>query len=219
MSINPPRRQRGLSLVELIIFMVVMGIAAVIVLQLMNYASTNSANPALRKQALLLAESYLEEVELARFTYCDPVDPAAPTANSPADCTVAPEIIGQEAASSVGRPYDNVSDYVTQAGAPQQNFKNAAGYLSDVNGNSIDPVRLAGFTVTVALNVVPQTSPLGPGNTFWPAMGGLAIWSSTQSANMNALRITVQVKYGGGSTAETVTLDGYRTRYAPRAVP
>jgi len=214
MSTNQPRRQQGLSLIELIIFMVVMGIGAAVILQVMNFTTKNSVDPVLRKQALLLAEAYLEEVELARFTYCDPTDPLAATANSAAGCTdvAHQEAIGQEAvAGAVGRPFDNVSDYATAFGVAQQNFTNGAGALTDVNGNVIDAARLAGYTVTVALNVVPAVSPLGP--------AALAVTSNGTPAGMNALRITVQVKYGGGSANETVTLDGYRTRYAPRAVP
>jgi MSHA pilin protein MshD len=218
MSTNSPSRQRGLSLIELIIFMVVMGIAAAVLLQVMNLASKNSADPVRRKQALLLAEALLEEVELARFTYCDPTDPQAATATAAVvgstGCTDNAHLegIGQEAVTgAVGRPYDNVSDYATALGVAQSNFNDASGNIADVNGAAIDTVRLAGYTATVTLNVVPAVSPLGP--------TGFTITSSGTAANLNALRITVEVKYGSGSASETVTLDGYRTRYAPRSVP
>lgn len=214
MSIKLMQRQRGLSLVELVIFIVVMGIAAVVLLRVMGMFTSNTADPVRRKQALLLAESYLEEVELARFTYCDPVDPKAAAATSTADCSAnGAEGLGQESISSQGRPYDNVSDYATAANVAQQNFTDGSGHLTDINGNLIDSTgQLAGYTVTVTLNVVPAVSPLGPS-------GAMAITSDTTPAGMNALRITVQVSYGSGANAGTVTLDGYRTRYAPRAVP
>lgn len=220
MSINFMRRQRGLSLIELIIFIVVVGIAAVALLKVMGFFTAKSADPVRRKQALLLAESYLEEVELARFTYCDPTDAQAATATAavvgPNGCIDLAHVedIGQEpVAGASGRPYDNVSDYATVKDVPQENFKNASGNLSDVNGTTIDSSRLAGYTVTVMLSIVPAVSPLGPATK--------AITSSGPGTpgNLNALRITVQVKYGSGSPAETVTLDGYRTRYAPRSVP
>jgi len=218
MSIKPPSRQRGLSLIELIIFMVVMGIAAAVLLQVMNLASKNSADPVRRKQALLLAEALLEEVELARFTYCDPTDPQAATATvttvGPTGCSDAAhvELINQEVVpGAVGRPYDNVSDYASALGVAQQSFNDASGNIADINGVAIDTVHLAGYKATVTLNVVPAVSPLGP--------TGFTITSDGTAANMNVLRITVQVTYGGGSANETVTLDGYRTRYAPRSVP
>ena len=65
------------------------GVAVLGVLRVISFTTANSADPQLRKQALVLAESMLEEVQLARFTYCDPMqDPAAETATSAADCTV-----------------------------------------------------------------------------------------------------------------------------------
>ena len=209
-------RQRGLSLIELIIFMVIMGVAAAVILQVMNFASRNSADPVRHKQALLLAEAYLEEVEMARFTYCDPTDQNAATAQSVSDCGNGyAERIGQEAVTgAVGRPYDNVSDYSgATPGTQSQLFINASNQLTDVNGQPLDTVRFADYTVTVGLYVVSAASPLGP--------SGLTITSDNSQpyANLNVLRIMVQVKYGSGSAAETVTLDGYRTRYAPRAVP
>lgn len=208
------KRQRGLSLIELIIFMVIMGVAAAVILQVMNFASRNSADPVRHKQALLLAEAFLEEVEMARFTYCDPTDSKAATAQSANDCTPNyVELIGQEAVTgAAGRPYDNVSDYSGLApGTQSQLFINSANRLTDANGAVIDAVQLADYTVTVGLYVVSNASPLGP--------SGLTITSANTGAGLDALRIMVQVKYGSGSAAETVTLDGYRTRYAPRAVP
>jgi len=212
MSIKRPGRQRGLSLIELIIFMVVMGIAAVAVLQMLNISARTSADPVRRKQALLLAESYLEEVELARFTFCDPTDPAAATATATNQCAL-PEVLGQEA-GGVGRPYDNVSDYGVNGspGIAQQLFL-TGGQLSDANGTALG---LSGFTVTVALNVVPVATPLGT--------VALPVTSSFSAANMNALRITIKVVYGSGANAASdpnqyVELDGYRTRYAPNSLP
>ena len=68
----------GASFVELIIFIVIVSLAVGGVLLIMNNSTRYSADPQLRKQALAIAESLLEEVELARFTYCNPADPQAP---------------------------------------------------------------------------------------------------------------------------------------------
>ncbi len=206
MSTKRPGLQRGLTLIELIIFMVVMGIAAVAVLQMLNLATKASADPVRRKQALLLAESYLEEVELARFTYCDPTDPNAATATGTGQCASGKaEVLGQEA-GGVGRPYDNVSDYSSNGNAqsPQQMFLNGAGQLSDATGAALP---LNGFTVTVALDAAP---PLGPAT--------MPIASDLTAANLRAIHIMIKVVYGSGSN-DFVTLDGYRTRYAPNSVP
>ncbi|MDH4285372.1 MAG: prepilin-type N-terminal cleavage/methylation domain-containing protein, partial [Gallionellaceae bacterium] len=79
--------QRGISLIELIMFIVIVGIALAGVLLVMNKVTASSADPLVRKQALAIAESLLEEVELMPFTFCDPDDINAASAVSPASCT------------------------------------------------------------------------------------------------------------------------------------
>ncbi|MFA6013494.1 MAG: type II secretion system protein [Gallionellaceae bacterium] len=61
-------RQRGVSLVELIMFIVIIGIALVSLLGLMNTLTRDSVDPMIRKQALAVAESLLEEIELQDFS-------------------------------------------------------------------------------------------------------------------------------------------------------
>src|SRR5574340_1278200 len=97
-----PVRQRGLSLIELLVFIVVVGAAVAGVLVAYNQAVKRSADPLERKQAIAIAESLLEEVELQPFTFCDPDDPAATTASSPAGCA-APEANGPEAGETRDR--------------------------------------------------------------------------------------------------------------------
>jgi type II secretory pathway pseudopilin PulG len=101
-------RQHGVSLVELVMFIVIVSIAVLGVLQVLGSSSARSADPMLRKQALSIAEGLMEEVRLAHFSYCDGADPTAESATvlSPADCAVA-EAVGPEAGNS--RPYDNVT--------------------------------------------------------------------------------------------------------------
>lgn len=61
-------RQRGVSLVELLMFMVIVSVAVMGILQVMTRVTGSSADPMLRKQAIAIAESMLEEVELKLFT-------------------------------------------------------------------------------------------------------------------------------------------------------
>src|SRR5450830_119685 len=107
------RRQRGLTIVELVIFIVIVGVAAAGIIQVLSLASRNSADPILRKQAMLIAEAYMEEVQQAQMTACDPADANAATAKTINDCasTQFQEKIGPELNNA--RPYDNVNDYVT----------------------------------------------------------------------------------------------------------
>src|SRR4030065_640507 len=70
-------KQRGISLIELIMFIVIVSVALAGILLVMNVTTKSSADPLVHKQALAVAESLLEEVELMPFTFCDPDDPAA----------------------------------------------------------------------------------------------------------------------------------------------
>src|SRR5712671_3317025 len=80
-------RQTGMSLIEVVLFIVVLGIGFAGILVLYNQVSKASVDPIVRKQALAIASSLLEEIELRAFTYCDPDDPAVFTATSAADCS------------------------------------------------------------------------------------------------------------------------------------
>lgn len=189
-------KQRAFSLIELVFFIAIVSIALAGVLSIINLNTSRSVDPQMRKQALAIAEGLLEEIELAHFTFCDPTDPLAATATSTAGCTSASyqENFGQEAvAGAISRPFDNVNDYVTASGVAQ-NFTT----------NMVGAALPSGYTASVTITA---DSNLGP--------SGSTISSSAAAAGMNALRISVTVSFSGGS----VTLDGYRTRYAPNFLP
>ena len=63
-------RQRGFTLIELIIFIVVVAVGLAGILVVMNTVVKSSADPMVRKQAIALAESTLEEV--LQKAYTDP---------------------------------------------------------------------------------------------------------------------------------------------------
>lgn len=183
---------RGISLIELLMFIVIISVALVAILRVQMQSSNMSADPQLRKQALAIAEGLLEEISLARFTFCDPTDPAADTAASPAGCAI-PEVAGQEAGAG-GRPYDNVNDYVTSFGVAETYKTDAAGAFFPGD-------------YEVSVTITPDADLGAAGNKITP--------SDATSANMNVLRISVVVSYRNGQ----VVLDGYRSRYAPNSVP
>jgi MSHA pilin protein MshD len=185
-------RQHGISLIELIMFIVIISASLAGILSVMNLVTRNSANPLIQKQALAIAESLLEEVELMPFTFCDPDDASAVTAASAVvggtGCQSMTEgvVLGPEAGETRGgaTPFDNVDDYNA---APF-----VAGALVDISGNPVPPGYSAAITVAhpaVALGVVPVSE---------------------------TLLITVSVT---GPVGGSVILDGYRTRYAPNALP
>lgn len=65
------RPQCGISLIELILFMVIVSTALAGLLSVMNVNTIGSVDPLIRKQALTIAESLLEEVELHDFANPD----------------------------------------------------------------------------------------------------------------------------------------------------
>lgn len=67
-------RQRGVTLIELLVSIVVVGIAAGIILGLLATTTGASADPMLRHQASAIAEAYLEEILLRSFDDPDGVD-------------------------------------------------------------------------------------------------------------------------------------------------
>jgi MSHA pilin protein MshD len=183
-------RSRGLSLIELVVFIVVLSIGFAATLVLYNQAVTASVDPIVRKQVLAIATSLLEEIELRGFTYCDPDDANVYTATSatvgPGGCASAPtlEVIGPEAGDTSRALFDNVNDY--------HGFQMLSG-IQDIQGNTVPG--LGAYSLT---NVTVATA----GGTF-----GLA------DPN-DALLITVTVT---GPTNVSVTLSGYRFRYAPNS--
>ncbi len=186
--------QRGISLIELILFIVIVSVAVLGVMQVLSLTTSHSVDPLRRKQAIMIAEGLLEEVELAKFTYCDPSDANAATATgavlSATGCSTTLENVGVDAGET--RPYDNVNDYVSAFGVEQSAF-NSGGVLSDAK---LTPLGVTGYSAT--LKIV-ATDTLG------------TIVSGAAPAAMQVLRITVTVRYD----SEAVVLDGYRTRYAP----
>lgn len=191
------RRQAGLSMVELIIFIVIISVAVAGVLSVLTYTTGRSADPLQRKQAILLAEALLEEVSLARMTFCHPDDPKAETALNAGQCTTAETVGGGGT-----RPYANINDYVSAFGTPASfTAGDTTGKVTDALGNTLAGGQYRAF-VTVSANAT-----LGPAG---------AQLTGSATADTDLLLISVAVEYGNG---ERIVLDRLRTRYAPNSTP
>ena len=190
-------RERGISLIEVVIFIVVVAIGFTALFLLQSNVVRGTVDPLVRKQALAIASSLMEEIQLRAFTYCDPDDPAVHTATSSADCAI-PEGLGLEVAA--GPPAS------TDAYAPRSRLDNVSDYFNipamsgagivDIGGNAISATDLAGYSVSIS---VASISPVE-----------LAQVTDTT----DGLRITVTVS---GPTGVSVSLQGYRLRYAPNS--
>jgi len=135
------QRQSGLTLIELIVFIVIVSVGLAGILATYNTVVRGSVDPMVRKQALAIAESLLLEIEQQPFTWCDPNDANVTTATSAAGCAggTLPESRGDTA-----NPFDNVADY--------------AGYnapAADIlGGNAVNGYAVA-VTITQAGGVAP----------------------------------------------------------------
>ncbi len=78
-------QQRGFTLIELIIFIVVVAAGLAGILSVMNTVVKSSADPMVRKQAMALADSILEEILLKNFQDPDPLVTTGETTRSTLD--------------------------------------------------------------------------------------------------------------------------------------
>lgn len=187
------RGMAGITLVELLVFIVIVSVGLAGILAVFNTVVRRSADPLITKQMTAIAEALLEEIQLMPFTLCDPDDAHAATATSstvnpadPTQCASLPEAMGPEAGESRGHPvspFDNVNDYSGPL---------VVSPVTDIAGNTV--AGLTGYSASIAVTQV-----------------GLGAIAASES-----LQITVTVSGPGG---QTVALSGFRTRYAPRAVP
>jgi MSHA pilin protein MshD len=121
-----------------------------------------STDPQVRRQAMAIAESLLEEVTLMPFTFCDADDPNVATASSAAGCANA-EALGPEAGETryTSPQFDHVNDYngftmtgirdisnttVTELAAYSASVAVSAAALDDISAVSGDALAI---TVTV----------------------------------------------------------------------
>jgi MSHA pilin protein MshD len=65
---RPTRAQAGLSLIELIMFIVIVSVALVGILSVLNLTTMRSADPVVRKQTLAVAEAMMEEILSKNFS-------------------------------------------------------------------------------------------------------------------------------------------------------
>ncbi len=77
--------ERGTSLIELVMFIVIVSVALAGILLVMNTTTKNSADPLIRKQAVAAAESLLEEIELQDFISASGVTNTVTQANRAAE--------------------------------------------------------------------------------------------------------------------------------------
>ncbi|HSH88276.1 MAG TPA: type II secretion system protein [Methylophilus sp.] len=192
---SPPRKSnRGFSLVELVVFIVIVTTAIAGVVGALSWMSGHSADPLARKQAIAIAESLMQEIQQMPFTFCDPDDPNAATAVGYGGCATAQNNLNGPSPAGESRygatnPFDNVADYggFTMPGG-------GCASICRIGSNASIP----GLTSYAAAVTITQA-------------GGAAPFAGMPADAV--LRIVVTVN---GPSNTTIRLTGFKVRYAPK---
>lgn len=180
---------------ELVVFIVIVTTAIAGVVGALAWMSGHSADPLARKQAIAIAESLMQEIQQMPFTFCDPDDPNAATANGYGNCTTRQNanLNGPTPASesrySASDPFDNVADY--------GGFTMPGGGCASICriGSNVSIPGLTAYSAAVAITQA----------------GGAAPFTGLPTDAV--LRIVVTVN---GPANTIIRLTGFKVRYAPR---
>ena len=158
--------QRGLTLIELVIFIVIILVGLAGVLTVLDTTVRGSADPVVRKQALALAEAMLEEV-LAKEFQNDPTGNNAATPALGCTPTTAPACALNTPGNRVN--YNDVDDY------------NTWSQPGNVSAIGAAPAALARYQVNVA--VVPWALSLENGKRVT-----VTVVSGTETVTLEGFR-------------------------------
>ena len=149
--------QRGISLVELIMFIVIVSVALTGILAVMNQVTARSADPLIRKQALAIAESMLEEIRLQDL--------------SGAACA---GTLGADAARSGATTVCDYDGYSTTAGILDFSTNAAVPGLGGYNITNVSVAQIAtlgGTAITAGSGVMITVTVADPGGATITATG------------------------------------------------
>jgi len=195
------RSSAGVTIIELVVFIIVFGLGIAALLMLYTQLTRASVDPMIRKQTLAIASSLLEEIELRPFTYCDPDSPNvySATDSTAAECGGAAFVEGPGAEGGEARNPANISDPRFDNVSDYHLFEMGSGTTSPgiktVESNGTASIAgLADYAVRVTVANVADLPPAGAADT---------------------LLITVTAQHVPSGV--TVSLQGYRLRYAPNS--
>jgi MSHA pilin protein MshD len=205
--------QAGMSLIEVIVFVVIVGVALAGVLSTLNLTTARSADPLIRKQMLAIAEGLMDEIQLRPFTFCKGSDVRVALATSAtvggAGCSVNVQGFGNDGEARAN--FTNLTNYcgnapsnsITCSSRTLGTANDDASIVQDLSGIGASP---PGYWATITLAA---DNGLGPaGNKIASANPA----SGVDATALNAIRITVTV--ASTKTTEVITLNSYRTRWA-----
>lgn len=140
MMAHATRRQAGLTLIELIMFIIIVSVGIMGILSVLNVTVWHSSDPLVQKQAQALAEGLLEEIQTGYFAYCDGADVNLKYGKSGNGLCTA-DSYGPKSGET--RPYDSVIHYASAA--------NAATTLSSVLPSEGSVTAPTGYSASVTI--------------------------------------------------------------------
>lgn len=115
------KNNRGVTLIELVMTIVIVSIAVVTLLAITSQTSERSVDPMIQQQAIAIGQSYLEEI--VQKSFCDPDDAFSAT-DCPTMClsNACTSCSGNGGGTEVRATFDDVCDYdgLTNNGAVSQ---------------------------------------------------------------------------------------------------
>lgn len=138
------RRQTGLTLIELIITIVVLGIAAVAVLQSLGVLVLRNVDPMLRSQSRLLADAMINEVQTKAFFDASD-DPVLNPGSVPTSICPTPEPLSNNDRNG----WDNICDYNGYDSDPDGPRFRDGSLIPGLNSYQVQVAVNAGFGLTL----------------------------------------------------------------------
>jgi len=176
MMARPTRRQSGMTLIELVLFIVIVSVGVAGILSVLNVTVWHSADPLVQKQAQALAEGLLEEIQTGFFAYCDGADSKLRYAKPASACTGGVgDSYGPEGGET--RPYNTVIDYASAANSETALLSTlpSEGSISAPSGYNafvtIGPAALGDITLGSGDALLIKVGVTGPGGTQAVAEG------------------------------------------------
>jgi len=189
------RNQQGFSLVEIVMFIIIVGIAVSAMSQLFVNNVVHSHEPLLRQKVIAVASAYMDEIINKRWDENSPtgggcVDTSPLSTTQTQTCTATESGTFGPDGGELRSSYDDIDDFDGVSDSPPQ-------YPDDtdlVDGKSPMTGYDANYTVTVAV-----TQPVTAGT----------LWNSVDGQDIRMIVVTVD----NAITGESISLTAYRFNF------
>jgi MSHA pilin protein MshD len=160
-------RQRGFSLIETVIFIVIVGVAVAGMVTVFTTNVAHSPEPLLRQKAVALANFYMDEILRKKWNEASPAGGGCVNTGS-GKCPAGPAAIAIGTDGDTRANFDDIDDYngvndatpVDQSGIALANFNGYSVTVAVSSGTALDPLTSgsrdidASDTLMIVVNVM-----------------------------------------------------------------